>query len=85
MAIDFSDPAQTTHNNKPIPIGTQAQYDAGLTAMQALYGLAGVAWTATAADAYEKRVRNGQTAREIVGYSVDEFLTRTDAPTAQPN
>lgn len=75
--IDFTDPAQTTHNDQPIPINTQAKFDAGLHVMQGLYELAGVPWSQTAADAYEQRVRNGQTAREIVGYSVDEFLTRT--------
>jgi hypothetical protein len=76
MAIDFSDPAQTTHHDKTIPINTQAKFDAGLKVMQALYAFVGVPWSDTAANAYEQRVRNGLTMKEIIVTTYDEYLTR---------
>jgi len=75
--IDYTDPAQTTHQGKPIPIDSQEKFDTGLQIMKDLYAFTGVPWSQTAEDAYEQRVRNGQTGREVIGYTADEFLTRT--------
>lgn len=78
--IDFSDPGQTTHQGEVIPINTQAKYDAGKAVLQRLYVFYGVLWTSASEEAYEKRVRNGQTFKEIVLNTYDEFLDRTAEP-----
>lgn len=77
MAIDFNDPGQVTHGGAPIPINTQAKYDKGEQILKALYELAGVPWTAESAKSYENRVRQGQSMREIIENTYDEYLTRS--------
>lgn len=77
MAIDFSDPGQTTHQGQTIPINTQAKYDAGKTLLQQLYAYFGVPWTAASEDQYERRVRNGQSMREILVNTYDEYQQRS--------
>lgn len=77
MAIDFTDPAQTTHQGETIPINTQAKYDAGQEILQRFYAFYGVPWTQASADRYEERVRNGQSLREIIANTHDEYLERT--------
>ena len=83
MAIDFSDPAQTTHNDKPIPINTQEKYDKGEQILRVLYVVVGVPWTDASEQNYETRVRNGQTMAEILANTYSEYLERsTNVPGA---
>lgn len=73
MAIDFNDPAQTTHNGEPIPINTQAKYDAAWKVMNEFAAHFGV--TPNEAD-FEARVRQGQTLPEILINTFDQALRR---------
>lgn len=77
MTINFKDPAQTTHEGQPIPINTEVKYAAGEAILKSLYAFYGVPWTSESAAAYEQRVRNGQTLREIIANTYDEYLERT--------
>lgn len=65
MAINFSDPAQTTHQNKPIPINTQQKYDDGLAMMKSYHAFYAQTMDADALEQYDKRVLNGLTIIEI--------------------
>jgi hypothetical protein len=75
--IDYTDPAQTTHDDKPIPIDTPAKYLAGEKILKSLYAYYELPWTLAASSAYEQRVRDGQTLREIITNTYDEYLDRT--------
>ena len=79
MAIDFTDPAETTHEGETIPINTQLKYDKGESILQQLYAFYGVPWTQESADRYEERVRGGQTLAEIIANTYDEYLQRSES------
>lgn len=76
MAIDFSDPAQTTHHDQTIPINTQLKFDAGLRVVEAYHGYYELTMDADAHQQYEQRVRNGMTIEEIFRAFYDDFVTR---------
>jgi hypothetical protein len=83
MTINYNDPAQTTHQGTPIPIDTPAKYLAGEKVMQAIYAAEGFQWNTEASAAYEQRVRNGMTLREIIVASYAEYAERsTNTPGA---
>lgn len=88
MPIDFTDPAQVTHNGERIPIDTQEKYDHALASATAVYtapwpdGRAGPAWDADMDQQFEQRVRNGMTEARIVDETIEDRNARYDA--AQP-
>lgn len=85
MPINFDNPDETTHNGQPIPINTQAKYDAGLAVLNKLYDFYEVEWSETAEAAYEQRVRNGQTLLQIIANTIGEYNERmTNVPGAAP-
>lgn len=79
MPIDYTDPAQTTHNGEPIPIDTPVKFATGEAILERLYTFYGVPWTPESAERYEARVRNGQTLQEIIVNTYDEYLERSAA------
>jgi hypothetical protein len=79
--IDFSDPAQTTHNGQTIPINTQQKYDAGAAVVERYHTFYELAVDADAAQQYEQRVRNGMTLEQILRATYDDFVERHQIPT----
>jgi hypothetical protein len=65
MAIDFTDPAEVTHQGERIPIDTQEKYDATRDMMVAFYAYYAVAWGADDDQQLEQRVRNGKDLFEV--------------------
>ena len=75
-AIDFSDPAQVTHQGKHIPIDTQEKYDSGLTMMKSFHEHYACPFDADAEQQYEQRVRNGEDIIEIQRHFVEDMKAR---------
>lgn len=71
--INWNDPGVTTHNGQPIPIDSEAEYQAGWAVVQQFAAHFGVA--ADEAN-YRSRVLQGQTLPEILINTFDEALRR---------
>lgn len=76
MAIDFNDPAQVTHQNKPIPINNQQMFDDGLAMMKSYHAFYKVTMDAEALGRYEQRVRQGETITEIQTHFGEDMVSR---------
>jgi len=83
MAIDFSDPAVIMSGGKPIPVDTEAEYQAALQAATQIYSARpGGAFGSEELNDLENRIRGGQTIDEITRNTYDDALRRFPATTA---
>ena len=75
--IDFSNPSVLVNNGTPIPIDTQAEYDAVMQAGQQIYSARpGGSFDSDAVADAENRIRGGQTLDQIVSNMYDDAKRR---------
>lgn len=75
--IDFSNPAVLVNNGSPIPIDTQAEYDAVMQAGQQIYSARpGGSFDSDAVSDAENRIRGGQTLEQIIANMYDDAKRR---------
>jgi hypothetical protein len=76
--IDFTDPAQMTHHDKPIPINVLDKFEATREAARAVYAASGREWDADADQQLERRVLSGMTTEQIVAETLQDRKARFD-------
>ena len=69
-------PEQAMNGGQPIPIDSQAKYDALQAVMKSLYAYFGVPWSAAAEEQFDRRVLNGQTPKELMLNTLEEGIER---------
>ncbi len=75
--IDFSNPAILVNNGSPIPIDTQAEYDAVMSAGSQIYSARpGGSFDSDAVNDAENRIRGGQTLDQIIANMYDDAKRR---------
>lgn len=75
--IDFSNAAVLANAGVPIPIDTQAEYDAALNAAKQIYeARPGGVFDSGALNDLENRIRGGQTLEQIIANTYDDAMRR---------